>query len=42
LMQSELYTGQEPMDSPLVKKRKKVFGELIATVDKCFNENFPE
>ena len=42
LMQSELYTGQEPMDSPLVKKRKKVFGELVATVDKCFNENFPE
>jgi hypothetical protein len=42
LMQSELFTGQEPIDSPKLEKRKKIFGKLVATVDKCFNENFLE
>ena len=42
LLQAEIHTGQEPMDSPIMKKKKKVFGELVATVDKAFNGNFPE
>lgn len=42
LLQAELYTGQEPMDSPFMEKRKKIFGELVVTVEDCFNENFPE
>ena len=42
LMQSEIYTGQAPMDSPIMEKRKKVFGELVATVSKVFEENFPD
>jgi len=42
LIQAELFKGQENMKSPLVQKKKKVFEKIVATLDKCFNENFPE
>lgn len=42
LLQSELYKGQEDEDSPLVQKKKKVFGKIVSTVSDCFDENFPE
>jgi len=42
LIQAELHTGQEPLESPLVQKRKKVFGKIVATINDCFDENFPD
>jgi hypothetical protein len=42
LLQAELYKGQDNVEAPLVQKKKKVFEKVVATVDKCFNENFPE
>ena len=42
LLQAEICKGQESIESPLVKKKKDVFGKIVATVDKAFNENFPE
>lgn len=42
LLQAEIYTGQENIDTPLVQKKKKVFGKIVATVNKAFDENFPE
>ena len=41
LLQAELYKGQEDMKSPLVQKKKDVFGKIVATVNKTFDENFP-
>jgi hypothetical protein len=41
-LQAELYTGQEAIESPLVQKKKEVFEKVVATVDTCLNENFPE
>ena len=42
LLQAELYKGQDNVEAPLVQKKKKVFEKVVATVDKCFNDNFPE
>ncbi len=42
LIQAELYKGQENVEAPLVQKKKKVFEKVVATVNDCFNENFPE
>ena len=42
VLQAELYEGQENVESPLVQKKKKIFEKVIATVDNCFHENFPE
>src|SRR5204863_700661 len=42
VLQAELYTGQEAVDSPLTQKKKKVFEQVVATIDNCLNENFPE
>lgn len=42
LVQSYLNLGQEDMDSPLVQKKKKVFGKIVTTVNNCFDENFPD
>lgn len=42
LIQAEIFTGQEDMESPLIQKREKLFGKIVATVDKAFDENFPE
>ncbi len=42
LLQAELYTGQVTVDSPLVYKKKDVFEKVFATVENCFNENFPD
>jgi hypothetical protein len=30
------------MESPLFKKRKDIFGEIVTTVNNRFDENFPE
>jgi hypothetical protein len=42
LIQAELHKGQDDMGASLVEKRKHVFEQVVATVDDCFNENFPE
>ena len=42
LVQAYLNMGQEDMKFPLVQKKKKVFGKIVATVNKCFDENFPD
>lgn len=42
MIRAELYKGQEAMDAPLVQKKKKVFEQIVKTVDSCFQENFPE
>src|SRR6266481_8510285 len=39
LLQAELYKGQEDVQSPLVKQRKHVFEQVVATVNNCFDEN---
>jgi hypothetical protein len=41
LIQAELYKGQENDESSLVQKKKDVFGNIVATVNKTFDENFP-
>jgi len=41
LIQAELYKGQEDVKSPLAQKKKDVFGKIVATVNKTFDENFP-
>jgi hypothetical protein len=41
LIQAELYKGQESMEAPLVQKKKKVFEQVVATVNNRFDENFP-
>jgi hypothetical protein len=42
LIQAELFKGQEDVNSPLVKQKKQVFGQVVATVNSCFDENFPD
>jgi hypothetical protein len=42
LLQAEIFKGQEPMDAPLVQQKAKVFEKIVATVNNCFDENFPE
>jgi hypothetical protein len=39
---AELFKGQEDMEVPLVKKKQKVFAKVFATLNSCFDENFPE
>ena len=41
-IQAELYTGQENMESPLVKKKKKILEKIVAIVNKNFDESFPK
>ena len=41
LMQAEICKGQEGLDSPLVKRKKKVFKQVFKTISDCFDENFP-
>ena len=40
LLQAELYKGQADVESPLVKQKKQVFEQVVATVNSCFIENF--
>ncbi len=40
LMLAELYKEQETTKSLPVQKKKKIFEEVISTVDTCFSENF--
>jgi hypothetical protein len=42
LIQAELYKGQGNVASPLVQKKKDVFEQIVVTVNKTFDENFPE
>ena len=39
LIQAELCKGQVNEESPLVQKKKDVFGKIVATVNKTFDEN---
>jgi len=41
LIQAELYKGHRNVASPLVQKKTQVFDQVVATVNNCFNENFP-
>ncbi|OAI06715.1 MULTISPECIES: hypothetical protein [Methylomonas] len=36
LMQADLYVGQETPESAIVKKKKAIFEEVVATVNACF------
>jgi len=40
LLQAELCKGQDCEESPLVKQKKHVFKQVVATVNTCLNENF--
>ncbi len=42
LIQVELYKGQDDMQAPLIEKKKHVFEQVVATVNNCFDENFPD
>ncbi len=42
LLQAELYQGQAEVESPLVKQKKQVFEQIVATINNRFNENFSE
>jgi hypothetical protein len=42
LIQADLNKGQGNLKSPLVIKKKNVFEKVVATVNNCFNENFPD
>lgn len=37
LMQAELYKGQKKQESSLARKKRKIFEEVITTVNDCFN-----
>jgi hypothetical protein len=41
LMQAELYTGGENPESAATKKKKEIFESVVATVNACFDGNFP-
>jgi len=41
LLQAELFKGQDGEESPLVKQKKHVFEQVVATVNNCFDENLP-
>jgi hypothetical protein len=41
LMQAELYKGQEKQESTLTKEKMEIFEKVVATVNACFNGNFP-
>jgi len=41
LLQSDLRTEGESMESLRVKKKRQVFEELLTIVHACFDENFP-
>ena len=42
LLQAELYKGQAEGESPRVQQKKRVFEQVVATVNNCFDENFSE
>ena len=42
VLQAELFKGQDSEESPLIKQKKHVFEQVVATVNNCFDENLPE
>jgi hypothetical protein len=42
LIQAEICKGQDDMDASLIEKKKHLFEQVVATVNDCFDENFPE
>jgi hypothetical protein len=42
LMQAELYQGHDKPESPVAKKRKAVFEQVVATVNAAFEESFQD
>ncbi len=41
LIQAEIYNGQDDMQASLIEHKKQVFEQVVATVNDCFDENFP-
>lgn len=41
LIQSEFCLGQDALNSPRVKEKQRLFGEVVAIVHQAFGENFP-
>src|SRR2546428_1289492 len=41
VLQAELCKGQDSEESPLVKQKKHIFEQVVATVHNCFDTNFP-
>jgi hypothetical protein len=42
VLQSDVYLGSEKEGDPRSAKRKLTFEEVVAIVEKCFQDNFPE
>ena len=42
LIQADLHVGQEPTDAPVAKRKRRLFEQVVATVNDGFQENFPE
>src|SRR5207249_7948842 len=42
VLQAELFKAQDREESPLIKQKKHVFEQVVATVHNCFDENLPE
>ena len=42
LLQAELFKGQDSEESQLIKQKKHVFEQVVATVHNCFDENSSE
>ena len=40
LLQADLYTGQEKQESTIAKKKKKLFEQVVTTVNGGFNGNY--
>jgi hypothetical protein len=41
VIQAELFKGQDSEGSPLIKQKKHIFEQVVATVHNCFDENLP-
>jgi hypothetical protein len=42
LIQAELHVGRELPNTPLAKRKRRLFEQVVATVSDGFQENFPE
>jgi hypothetical protein len=42
LVQAELHIGQESTDAPTAKRKRRLFEQIVKTVNDGFQENFPE
>ena len=42
MIQSELYKGPADTSAQVEEQRKRLFEQIVTTVNTCFDENFPE